>query len=386
MKKIIICFMTIIIILSFCSKVSAVDKNTQTNNDDTKNLQQLYDYISNMKINQEQLKDLKPEEYVKDYIKNGKGSFSIKDFLLNAVRYSGKEVISSLKIMGVLLIIAIVCSLLNNMQNAFSNENLSNIAFFSCYALMIIVLAKSFAIGAGMAKDCINSMTDFMAALMPVILMLLASLGGFTEATVMDPILMGTINISARLFVDFIIPIIFMGFVLQFASNFSEEYKIDKLTKLLNQIALWAQGIVMTIFIGVVTIRGISSKTADEVAIKTAKYAVDNFVPIVGKCISDAISTVAGYSLLLKNAVSVLGLVIIIIIITVPVIKLLLMALIYKFTAAVIEPISDSRLVNCISAAGDSMVLIMSCVISVSIMFFIMLAIVAAAGKMVVGG
>lgn len=385
MKKIMIILMTMFIVLSFSRKVGAEDTLNESSKN-TDNIQQLYDYISNMKLNQEISKDLNPKDYIKNYIKNGKGNLSIKDLLVNALRYSVKEVIASFKMMAVLIIIALVCALLNNMQNAFGNEKLTNIAFFSCYALIIVVTAKSFMLGADMAKECITSMTDFMAALMPVLLVLLASLGGFTEAAVMDPIILGTINLSARIFVDFIIPIIFMGFVLQFANNFSEEYKIDKLTKLLNQIALWGQGIVMTIFIGVITIRGISSKTADQVAVKTAKYAVDNFVPIVGKCISDAISTVAGYSLLLKNAVSVLGLVIIVIIITIPIIKILIMALVYKFTAAVIEPISDKRLVECISSAGDSLILIMSCVISVSIMFFIMLSIIAAAGKMVVGG
>lgn len=386
MKKILILLMSMMILFSFYCNVQAADNSNSENTKEKENLQQLYNYISNMKLQQEVTNDLKPDEYIKNYIKNGKGSFSLKDLGINALRYSFKEVISSFKVMGVLLIIALVCALLNNMQKAFADEKIANIAFFSCYALIIVITAKSFTIGADMAKQCINSMTDFMAALMPVLLMLLASVGGFTEATVMDPIIIATINLSARIFVDLLIPIIFMGFVLQFVNSFSEEYKIDKLTKLLNKVALWGQGIVMTIFIGVITIRGISSKTADEVAVKTAKYAVDNFVPVVGKCISDAISTVAGYSLLLKNAVSMLGLVIIIVIITIPILKIFIMALVYKFTAAVIEPISDKRLVDCLSSAGDSMILVMSCVICVSIMFFIMISIIATAGKMAIGG
>jgi stage III sporulation protein AE len=56
-----------------------------------------------------------------------------------------------------------------------------------------------------------------------------------------------------------------MGFVLQFVNNLTDEFKIGKLTKLINKIALWSQGIIMTVFIGVVTIRGITSKTIDQV-------------------------------------------------------------------------------------------------------------------------
>ena len=229
-------------------------------------------------------------------------------------------------------------------------------------------------------------MSDFMLALLPILIMLLASIGGITEAAVMDPIIIGTINIGAKIFANVIIPLISMSFVLQFVNNITEEYKIDKLTKLLNQIALWGQGILMTVFIGVMTVRGISSKTLDQVVAKTAKYAVDNFVPIVGKCLSDAVATVAGYSLLLKNALSSVGLVILILIMILPVLKILVTAILYKLTAALIEPIGDKRLVNCIGSAGDSLILITSCLICVSVMFFIMISIVAAAGKIAVGG
>jgi len=346
----------------------------------------LYNYISNMKTQDELLNDMDPREYVSSFLKTGDGKFSMEKVTRGIIAYALKEVGSALKLMAIIIVIAIVCALLNNLQSAFSNETISNIAFFACYSLLIIIMAKSFYVGVDLAKVTISKMMDFMVALMPVLMVLLASLGGFTEATVLDPIIIGTITISAKIISGIIIPLICMSFVLQFVNSISEEFKINRLTKLLNQIALWTQGIVMTLFIGIITIRGISSKTIDQVAAKTAKYAVDNFVPIVGKSLSDAVATVAGYSLLLKNALSSIGLIIIIIIIMFPVIKLLIMALVYKLTAALIEPISDGRLVECINAAGDSLILIMSCVISISVMFFIMIAIVASAGKMAVGG
>ena len=88
---------------------------------------------------------------------------------------------------------------------------------------------------------------------------------------------------------------------------------------------------------------------------------------------------------MLKNALSGLGLLIIVLIVAFPVIKIFILSMLYKFTAALVEPISDKKIVNCITSAGDSLVLIMSCMISVSVMFFVMVAIVASAGKMVMG-
>ena len=383
MKKLI--FLTIIFILLFPLSVQAIGNDTLKDSKDNKQVEGLINYISNIKSKNELIGSIDAKTYIKNFMLSGDGKFSNKKLVQAIVNYSLKEVNSCLKLMGSLIVICIVCALLSNLQKAFSNESLSDVAYFACYAMLIVIISKSFLIGVDLAKETINSLTDFMAALMPVLMMLIASVGGIAEATIMDPLVIGTINICARVYVDIIIPIILMSFVLQFVNNISDEFKITKLTKLMNQLALWVQGGIMTIFIGIITIRGITTKTIDEVTVKTAKYAVDNFIPIVGKSLSDAISTVAGYSILLKNAVSGLGLVFIIGLVLFPIVKLFLMAMLYKFTAACVEPISDTKLVNCINAAGDSLILLMSCLISVSVMFFIMLAIVASAGKMAMG-
>lgn len=383
MKKVIL-IMLIILILPF--SVQAAEGDASGGNiSEGQQVESLYNYILNMKTQNEVMQGLDAKDFVKEFMKTGDGKFSTIKITKALVAYLFKEVTATFKTMSILIIIAIICALLNNLHKSFSDDGLSSIAYFACFALIIVLVSKGFYDSVGLAKATMTKTADFMSALIPVLMMLLASVGGFTEAAVMDPIIIAAINISIRLYVDIIIPLIFMSFVLQFVNNLTDEFKIGKLTKLLNQIALWTQGILVTIFIGIITIRGITSKTIDQVTVKTAKYAVDNFIPIVGKAFSDAISTVAGYSLLLKNALSGLGLVIILVITIFPIIKLLIMALMYKLTAALIEPISDSKIVNCISSVGDSLMLVMSCVISVSLMFFIMVAIIASAGKMMIG-
>ena len=382
MKKILL-ILLLLICLPFSVQAAEIGKTGETNEREISNL---YEYITNIKSEYEIFNDMEPRTFVEEFMKTGENGLGFKKITNYLIRYAFKEVVVTAQLIGSLIIIAIVCALLNNLQSAFNQETLSNIAYFACYGLMIVLITKSFYIGVELAKSTILSMADFMAALMPVLMMLLASVGGFTEATLLDPVIMGFATVSSRIYINVIIPIIFMSFVLQFVKNISSDYKVNNLTKLLKQVAIWTQGIVMTIFIAVITLRSIAAATIDQVTIKTAKFAVDTFIPVVGKCLSDAISTVAGYSLLLKSAISGLGLVIILIIVLLPIIKLLVMAFLYKLAAALIEQISDSRTVDCINSVGDSLILLMSCVISVSIMFFIMIAIVASTGKAVMMG
>lgn len=351
-----------------------------------KDLMGLYDYINKMKVDVELMNDLDQVEYVKSYITNGKGNLSFSQLGKAVVSLLFKEVGSVLKLAISMIVIAILCTLLKNLQDAFSTKSISQIAFYACYAVMVMLLSKSFLISISVAKDVINGVADFMAAILPVLVTMIALAGGVTQAATIDPIVMAAVVIIPRIYVTVIIPLIMVGFVLQFANNLSEEHKIDNLCKLLKQWTVWLQGIIITSFIALLTIRGITSTTIDAVALKTTKFAVDNFIPIVGKAFSDAIASVAGYSLIIKNAISGIGLMVIILIILYPIIKMILMAFIYKMSAALVEPISDKRITSTIAATGDSLVLLLSCVLSVSLMFFVLLAIMASAGKFIVGG
>jgi stage III sporulation protein AE len=341
----------------------------------------LYNYISNLDTGSELLKDMSPKEFVKNYMKSGQDSLKRKEILKMTLGYLFKEVVASFKIIGQLIIIAIVCALLNNLQSAFSNEKLCNVAYFACFSVMIILIARGFYIGVELTQQVINSISDFMSALMPVLIMLLASVGSVSQAVVMDPIIMGVCTLGTKLYSSIIIPIICMSFVLDFVNNISSEYNIKNLTSLLKKFALWVQGIFLTIFVGIITIRGIVGSSFDVVTTKTAKFAMDSFIPVVGKTLSDAFATVASYTLLLKNSISLLGVVVLIAIILLPIIKIFVMGFMYKLTSALLQPVSDSKVTAIIDAAGGSLMLLGSCIICVSVMFFIMIAIIAATGK-----
>ncbi|MFA9397668.1 MAG: stage III sporulation protein AE [Clostridiaceae bacterium] len=394
MKKIIIIVITIII-LSFSIGVQAsevqetgeqiLNKNGYVSTDD-KEIESLYNYLDNMKNEYEVIKDMDFKSYVNNYIKSGSGNFSFYKFIVSVFSYAFRNVAYSFKDLGLLIIICILCSLLSLLERAFENSNANDMAYFAAYSLILIVLTNTFYSSASIAIDAINKIADFMAALIPVLLLLLASLGGFAEATIMDPLIIGSINIITRIYIDFVIPLIFMAFVLSFVNSLSKEYKLSNFTKLINQVALWIQGGMLTIFIGMISIKGITAQTMDQVTAKTAKFAVDSFVPIVGKCLSDAVSTVAGYSLLLKNAVGVVGLLIIILIAIYPIVELFILSLLFKLTASIIEPVGDKRIVSLVNSVGDSILMLMSCLISVSFMFFIIVAIVASLGSKVISG
>ena len=353
--------------------------------DNEESMEGLYNYIDGLKLDVELMNELNPKEYVESYIRDGKGNISFDKMFDAVVSLIFKEVNSVLKLAVTIVAIGVIGTLIKSLHDSFNSKGISDIAFYSCYIILIMILSKSFLISISIAKEVITNISDFMGAILPILVSMITLSGGIVEATTLDPILLAVVMIVPRIYKNLIIPLVLTFFAMQFANNLSNEHKIDGLCKLVKQGTMWIQGIVLTIFIGILTIRGITGSTIDVVTLKTTKFAIDNFIPIVGKSFSDAITSVAAYSLIIKNAISSIGLIEIIIIIVYPLIKIILTAFIYKLSAAILEPISDKRITSSIQAAGDAMTIILSCIMSVSLMFFILLAIMASAGKYIVG-
>ncbi|SHE94794.1 stage III sporulation protein AE [Clostridium fallax] len=390
MKKLNIIMVTLTIFLFiFSIEVQAQDNMKNADISEINNnpkILKFYDYINNLESDTEILNDLNLKEYIKHYMETGEENLSFKSLTKIVGTYFIKEVRVTLKLMISLIVLAIISAMIRNLQDSFSNDNISNVAFYACFAVMIMLLSRSFLISLDLAKETIQGLADFMIVLLPVLTLLLSTAGGITQAASMDPIVLGSVILTPRIYIDIIIPLILMGFVLVFVNNLSNDHKINNICKMFKQIVMWLQGIIITIFIAILSIRGISANTIDAVALKTAKFAVDNFVPIVGKAFSDAITTMAGYSLVLKNAVSTVGLIVIIVLVLFPILKMILMIFTYKLSAALVEPIADKRIVSCIEFASESLTLVMATMLSLSVMFFIMIAIMANSGRFIVGG
>lgn len=362
-----------------------VEKVKEVYDESLDELDELYRYINITKSDVDLMKELNPEEYVKSYITNGKGNISFEDVKSSIISILLKEVTIVLKLAISIIVVSVLSSLLKNLQDAFKSEGIAEVAFYACYSILIVLISGSFFVAVDVIKDVIYSVSDFMAAILPVLVSMVGLSGGLVQATMMDPIVMGAVIIIPRIYTTIIIPLISVSFALQFANNISKEHKINNLCSMVKKTAVWIQGIIITVFIALLTIRGITSNTLDAVAMKTTKFAIDNFIPIVGKSFSDAISSVAGYSLVIKNAISGIGLLVIILLIAYPIIKIVCMIGIYRFSSALIEPICDKRITDSIASVGDNLVILLSCLLSISLMFFILIGIMASAGKFIVG-
>ncbi|QKE71569.1 stage III sporulation protein AE [Arthrobacter citreus] len=327
-----------------------------------------------------------PESQKGDFIQFVKGEkkFSIQEWFIAFGKYIFFELLSNGKILGILIMLVIFSSLLQSLQNAFEKSTISKIADNVVFLVLVVFALNSFYVATQATQDAITVMIDFLRALIPILLALIATSGGVISVGFFHPILIFLMHTSGLLVTYFVLPLILVSTILSIVSIINDELKVTKLAALIRNVAVGVLGIFLTIFLGVLGVQGMTTAVTDGVAVKTAKFVTSNFIPVVGKVFADVTDTVISASLLLKNTVGIVGLVTLLAIIVFPAIKILVLALIYKFSAAILQPVGSKNIISTIDTIGKSVTYLFVCLSIVSLMFFLSMTLIIAAGNIVV--
>ncbi|WP_235957071.1 stage III sporulation protein AE [Paenibacillus apii] len=319
-----------------------------------------------------------------DMLLPGGQGLSLKNVLSGLLSYMWHEVLYNGKLLVTIVMISVLSMILETLQTAFERKAVSKVAYALCFMVVMVIAVNSFNIAIGYAKDAIDRMIDFMMAMIPLLFALLASMGNVVTVSVTHPLIVFMIHTVGTLIHTMVFPLLFFSAVLHLVSSISDKYKLTQLANLLRNIGTGVLGVLLTVFLGVISVRGITSSVTDGVTLRAAKYVTGNFVPVIGKLFADATDTVISASLLVKNAIGLSGVIIILFLCAFPAIKILVLALIYNVAGAVMQPLGDTPIVSCLQTIGKSMIYVFAALAAVSLMFFLAVTILLTAGNVTV--
>jgi len=299
-----------------------------------------------------------------------------------ALKFLFREMYQNIGILIKIAVLVIICALLKNLQTGFMSEGAGQIAFYVCYIVIVSILFVSYGTVMNMGIGIIDSMVGFMYAMIPVMLALLVSGGNITAGGILHPVLLLIVETAATIIRNVFVPLICVSTVLTIINNISEKVQLTRLVNLIRQIVSWSLGIILTIFIIAVTMQGSLGAVIDGATQKAAKFAISTFIPIVGKTLSDAADTVIGCTLLIKNAAGVAAMIGILVICVLPLLKIIALVGLFKAAGALLEPISESRITNCINEVAGSMLHIFALSAAVAFMFIVCVAALISAGNL----
>lgn len=320
-----------------------------------------------------------PGEVIKSIIM-GKPIFDMNDILSSITGMLFQEITGSI-ILGVqLVIICIIIGLLSNLSTSFGEDTVSNLGIIVCSCSVIALCLKSFMDIYSICSEAIDTMTVVMQALLPVIVPLLITMGGFASGGVLNPFIVTAITLFNTVLQKFIMPAVYLSCIFILLNSLSDKDYVKKLALFMRGFAVFAMGFVVTLFSGLTAVQGIVTKSADGMLAKTARYSVDNFIPIVGGFAADSIDLILSCSTIIKNGIGIFGLIIIFTLLIVPLIKILAVALIYKITAIIIEPIGNKTISDCLNEVGNTVITLAVILLLGAMMFIIFLAVIIGIG------
>jgi stage III sporulation protein AE len=304
------------------------------------------------------------------------------DILNSLLRYLFNEVVANAALLGKLVVLAVIAAVLQNISSAFDQSTTSRMAHVAVYLVLLTLVFGSFIAVLQTAREAVENMVVFMHAMLPVMITLLCTVGGFTSAALLHPVIIIVLNASANLVQNIVLPLILFSAILGAVSHLASGFSLSRLADFFRNIGLGIMGLLTTIFLGMMAIQGVAGAVAGGVAFRTAKYATGAFVPVVGKMFADAMEAVIGSSLLIKNAVGMAGLLVIFLMAIFPLLKIVSLLLIYKLAAALVQPIGEKQVSDCLNTLGNSMVAVFAVVATCALLFFFALAIIAGMGNL----
>jgi len=284
----------------------------------------------------------------------------------------GNETISSMKTIASIMIVIVIHSILKSITEGLENgKGISQISYYIQFILIVTLIMNNFADIITMTKDSISNLVSFSNTLIPVLITLVITTGNIVSANILQPILLFLITFIGNFIQNIILPIILASTVLGIVSKISERVQLDRLSKFFKSTSVWVLCVILTLFVSLVSLEGTLSSSVDGITTKTAKAAVSSFVPVVGKILSDAVDTVIGCASILKNAVGIVGVIVILCICISPILKLLFLMITYYIGAAICQPIADKKIVKLLEQMGDTFKVLLAILCSISVMLII---------------
>ena len=319
-----------------------------------------------------------------DYFSNlwqGEEELTVQDLLQGIAGYLQYQLQANISLLGKLLFLAVLSALLGNLEQAFGQKiaKLARLVIFFLAVLMVMEQAQSLWQSAKAAND---KMIGFMDAVLPVQLVLLAASGGISTSTVMQPILFFLVNTVGNVAERLILPGIYFCLFLAIINSMTDKYRLDKLQSLLKKLLLWGFGALSSIFLVVLSISGTVAAAGDGLGVRGLKYAAGTFIPVVGDLLVNTAEIVAAGSVLIKNVFGILALIIILLLAVLPALKVLVIGVLYKLAAALIQPLGEEMLCELLNETGQCFVLLFAAVAIVGLMFFLSLSILVMAANM----
>lgn len=275
-----------------------------------------------------------------------------------------------------ILLLVIIAAIFANFSGMFQSTQVSEISFLMLYMLLITICLHNFRILADAVTMHLGSLTEFIKLLGPIYFLAVGFATGSSTSVAFYQLVLLLVFLVEMLVLNFLIPLTQIYLIMRILGELSTEIHVSKFAELLETIITWTLKTLMGGVIGLNVIQGLIAPAIDSVK-RSLMTRGGEALPIVGDAIGGVAEVFLGTAVLIKNSIGVVGMIVCLIVCLVPLIQMAVTSLMYQFVAALIQPVSDKRMVNCVGGMADSSKILLKIVSTTGILFLLTIAVVA---------
>ena len=381
MRKRLIIWLTIFEIMAVWIGIGGQVSAAETEEEQSRLKEEMIDQFDFEDIN-DVLKDLFPEEKM-DFketllgILSGDLTFSaellnrlLEDQVGYAFRVSKDNLIH-------ILLIAVIAAVFTNFSRVFQSRQIAEISFYVLYLLVIALTLSSFAAVVDWVSGGITNLTSFMGVFCPLYFLAVAIAKGSVTSVAFYNLVLFLIYLVELLVANFLLPLIHIYMMEKVLNYLSEEDYLSKFSELIELGVSWILKTLLACIIGLNVVQGLINPAIDTVKRSVVTRSAEA-IPGVGDAIGGITEVVLGTAVLVKNGIGMTGAVICIALCVVPMLQIICIILLYKLMAALIQPISDKRMVGCVETVSEGCHLLLKVLFTTGVLFLLTIVVVAA--------
>ena len=276
-----------------------------------------------------------------------------------------------------ILLIALFSAVCTNFIRVFENSQIADISFYMMYLLIGTLLIGAFAEMQVLTVNTLKSLFQFVTLLLPAYVVTIVFSAGSVSAFGFYELTLLSVHILQLLFIKMVLPLIQIYVVFLFFNQLTQEDLFSQASEFLKTLLEWILKTTTAILVGLQTIQCLVAPAVDTLKNSTA-HRIVKALPGVGGLMDSAAETIAGSALVIKNAVGVAGMIVVLLICLLPFLKLGLSVLLFRLLCALLQPISEKRMVDCIRSFSDGVMLLMKTMLAGLAVFLVSLAMITA--------
>lgn len=157
--------------------------------------------------------------------------------------------------------------------------------------------------------EMLGAAANFMMIFIPAFTGIAAVMGHVSTAAAVNSVVLAATQLFSQLAVNFLAPLCGTILGVSAAGAADPHTKLDKLGEIIKKFIVWGLTLIMTVFMSVLSTQTLVASSADNAAIKAAKFVVSQGVPIIGGTISDSVNMFSGGLSAMRGSVGTYGII-----------------------------------------------------------------------------